>query len=492
MSTSSYAPPPAQASVMNSETWARLYLSTASHRERFCAFAYNWSFLVTCGLQLSVIVAFLIFDPNTLRTGYAMNATMSVLLILFQLVQLVFIVAAHVGMLKELVALYVRPTKIWNIYMTSLLCFAALYFTCFAYDRSSFNVDGYAPSGNPDSADPTQADQDVQTYNDVPTIFLFFCYFSGAIMTSTGFGDIAPAVAYTQFFSNLQMLLGCVYHVGVFGLTLAHFRTFQKMSQEEKAKREGDPSLLSSVMSLVDQLQLARRIRAIHPNLDRFRRFCVHHLAIFSIVFETLVTLLLFAIPGNPFDTLTPADGSRYSIKIAIIVLMVLLQFGLFVTVLLISLRLVKSINSKDLSANFLVQSYIATALLFGGIYFILFAATAHPPVQSADRLLHLHLLRPLHLCTLLPHRDDHHWLRGYLCARCHRPHVRAHPDARLHPVQRRHHRPRHQSADRHAECEGGGGVQCYATEGRGECHCQCARLADGRGRGRGGAVGGR
>ena len=379
MSDSSYAPPGAQSSVMDPELWSRLYLSTASQRERVCAFAYNHSLLVSSGLQITVIVAFLLFDPHTLQTGYAMNATMTVVLILLQLLQLFFIIAAHVGMLRELVALYVRPIKIWNIYMTSLLCFAALYFTCFAYDRASFNVDGYAPSGVNDSGQPIDAgaEQDTQTYNDVLTVFLFFVYFSGAIITSTGFGDIAPAAAYTQFFSNLEMLLGVLYSVGVFGLTLAHFRTMQRLSEEERQQRQAeDPSLLSSVLSLVDRLQLAKRIRNIHPRLDQFRRLCVRHLALFSIAFQTLTTLLLFAIPGSPFDALTSADGSRYTIKLTIISLMVVLQFGLFVTVLLISFRLVRSINSTDLSAQFLVQSYIATALLFGGIYFILFAAT--------------------------------------------------------------------------------------------------------------------
>ena len=137
---------------MDPDTWARVFLSTASYRERFCAFAYSYSLLVSVGLQIAVILAFLAFDPYTLQTGYAMNATMSTLLILLQLLQFIFVVAAHVGMLKELVALYVRPTKIWNIYQSSLVCFAALYFTCFCYDRTSFNVDGYAPSGNPDTA----------------------------------------------------------------------------------------------------------------------------------------------------------------------------------------------------------------------------------------------------------------------------------------------------------------------------------------------------
>ena len=375
-SSSSFAP-------LDAASWSALYLSSASLRDRACAWAYNWSLVCSLSLQLLLVVLFLAVDPYTLQTGYAMNAAMSALLVLLELSQLLFLVAAHVGMLRELVALYVRPVKVWNMYLSTVLAYAALYFSFFCFSRSSFNVDGYAPSAAPDPSLPSVPDQDVQTYNDVPTVFLFFVYFSAAIMTSTGFGDIAPSDWYTQFATNSQMLVGTTYHVGVFGLTLAHFRSFQRMSEEEKErqrrKAEQDPSVLTSVMSMVEKLQLAARIRNVHPGLDRFRKLCIRHLAIFSVVFQVLVTLLLLAVPGgSPFDALTPADGSRYVVKMLIISVMVLLQFLLFLVILLVSFRLVRGVNNADLTANFLVQSYVATALLFGGIYFILFAATPH------------------------------------------------------------------------------------------------------------------
>ena len=385
--------PPAPTASVNSSagfapldaaSWSALFLASASTRDRLCAFAYNRSLLCSLCLQLLLVLLFLAIDPYTLQTGYAMNAAISVLLVLVELCQLLFLLAAHIGMLRELVALYVRPVKVWNMYLSTVLSYAALYFSAFCFSRASFNVDGYAPSAAPDSNLAPAPDQDAQTYNDVPTIFLFFIYFSAAIMTSTGFGDIAPADWYTQMLSNSQMLVGTTYHVGVFGLTLAHFRSFQRMSEEEKErqrrKEEQEPqSVLTSVMSMVEKLQLASRIRNVHPGLDRFRKLCIRHLAIFSIVFQVLVTLLLLAVPGgSPFDALTPADGSRYVVKMSIISVMVLLQFLLFLVILLVSFRLVRGVNNADLTANFLVQSYIATALLFGGIYFILFAATPH------------------------------------------------------------------------------------------------------------------
>ena len=371
--------------LFDSERWNALVLGSASSRERLAAFAYNNSLLVTAALQLATVLLFLAIDPHTLQTGYAMNIAMSLLLCILELAQLVFIVSAHAGMLKELLALYVRPVKIWNIYVSTLLCYAALYFTCFCYDRASFNVDGYALDAAPDPAAPDLPDSDTATYNDVPTLFVFFTYFSGAIMTSTGFGDIAPAKWYTQFFSNSQMLVGLMYHVGVFGLTLSHFRQFQKLSEEEKeekrreAAERTDPSMLASVMHAVSSLQLARRMREVHPWLDVIRLWCIRHLFWLTAISSVLTTLLLYAIPGgDPFATLTSADGSAYSIKIGVLSVMVLLESLLAVVVVFVSFRLVRQINSTELSAGFLIQSYLATALLFGGIYFILYAATPH------------------------------------------------------------------------------------------------------------------
>lgn len=201
-------------------------------------------------------------------------------------------------------------------------------------------------------------------------------------MTSTGFGDISPAIWYSQACTNAQMLMGTMYHVGVFGLTLAHFRTFQKLTAEETARQaelraaEGK-SVVAAVMDFVESLNIADRMRKVHPVFDKIRHFCLQHLVLVSVTFQAIITSLLFIIP-DPFVALSPSDGAAYNVKVIIITIMVLLQSLLFAAVLFISFRLVKSINNKELSANFLIQSYIATALLFGGIYFILYAATPH------------------------------------------------------------------------------------------------------------------
>lgn len=192
------------------DLWAQMFWSTASNKQKLCQFMYNYSLSLSFAIQLLCILLFLAVEPTAIKFHISFTPGMAFLLVLCQLAQLVVIVLSHLGMARELQALYVRPGKVWAMYLSTVLSFAALYFTFFCFQRSSFQVDGYAASGAAD-IDPNDPDagayEDLQTVNDIPTVFVFFCYFSGAIMTSVGFGDITPTLWYSQAFTNVQMLL---------------------------------------------------------------------------------------------------------------------------------------------------------------------------------------------------------------------------------------------------------------------------------------------
>lgn len=96
-------------------------------------------------------------------------------------------------------------------------------------------MQGYAPSAD---VDP---DSGIMTTSDDPiAIYIFFFYFSSTIITSTGFGDVAPVEIHTEMLTNLEMLLGMIYHAGVFGFALNHFMILQRRKQvqiqEEKRR----------------------------------------------------------------------------------------------------------------------------------------------------------------------------------------------------------------------------------------------------------------
>lgn len=308
---------------------------------------------------------------------------MGFFVVLLQFCQVSVLLLGHMGMARELTALYVRPGKIWNMYLSVVLGFSAMYFTFFCFQRSSFQVDGYAADAA-DDVDTTDPDdtpyEDLQTSNNIFTIFVYFCYFSGAIITSTGFGDIAPTLWYSQAFTNIQMLLGTMYHVGVFGLTLSHFRTFQKVQAINESSKKDQPIFTGRAMSFFVRLfyrfvsiPWVARIRS-HPRTNMFKRFCIKYLVLVCVIFQTLNTVLLLSIP-DPFRPLEPGDDG-YESKVVVLTFITIFQTAMFIGVMYISIRLVKKINNADITPGFLIQSFLATALLFGGIYFVLFAAT--------------------------------------------------------------------------------------------------------------------
>lgn len=319
---------------------------------------------------------FEIVEPNAIKYSTSISASMGVLLVLCQLLQISILVLAHLGMATELTALYVRPKKIWNMYLATCLTFASAYFAFFCFHHGSFTVDGYAADGEDDTTDDDEGEyEDLQTSNSVPVIFVYFCYFSGAIMTSTGFGDISPTLWYSQFLSNAQMLLGTMYHVGVFGLTLSHFRTFQKVNEAEEAADllAGRTTAIRRCWNAFAAIPFVHRIR-YHPRSARIKAFCIKYLVLVCVVFQTLNTMLLLTIP-DPFLSLSSGDDG-YGSKVVVLTFITLFQTAMFVGVMYISIRVVRKVNNKAITPGFLIQSFLATALLFGGIYLVLYAAT--------------------------------------------------------------------------------------------------------------------
>ncbi len=69
-------------------------------------------------------------------------------------------------------------------------------------------------------------------------------------------------------------------------------------------------------------------------------------------------------------------------------------QLAQLVLVGLISFQLVRQINDKLVSANFLIQSYLSTTVVFAGIYFIVYALSGntsfHIYVDAGSKFRHV------------------------------------------------------------------------------------------------------
>lgn len=329
-------------------------------------------------------------DSNGLQVVGGMPPGLTAFLVIWFLLMLIHVAFAHAGMFRELKLLYVRPRKIWNMYLTTVLFFASLYFFIFCMGRQQFYLTGYDTKENVDAGIS-------QSWNSETVVFIFFCYLSGTIVTSTGFGDISPAHWVAMMACNLQMIVGTIYHVAIFGLALSHFRTLQKLTQPPdrhddeinltdmliKLSKWVSANLYRRIVDALAQPELQHRVKEF---LVHARQFITRHVLIISFCIQLFNTLLLFAL-DDPFVEVTPNQRSQYYKKMGIIAASSVIVTLQFIAVLSISLRLVQNVDSGEITPNFLLQSYIATILLFGNAYFLLcFALSPSEWSSSIDR----------------------------------------------------------------------------------------------------------
>lgn len=116
-------------------------------------------------------------------------------------------------------------------------------------------VAGYAVDSTSSSTNSTSA----LTYNDPTAVYIFFLYYSAAITTGTGFGDMSPVNWYAQMASNSQMLFGMIYHAGIFAFTLDYF---MKLKQRQRAAEEAESQRVLAEAAAAEQ-RLAERLATV-------------------------------------------------------------------------------------------------------------------------------------------------------------------------------------------------------------------------------------
>ncbi len=62
---------------------------------------------------------FLVIDPEAVKSGESLRPGMTAIIIITQIINTIVVACAHVGMLREIQALYVRPNKIWYMYCST-------------------------------------------------------------------------------------------------------------------------------------------------------------------------------------------------------------------------------------------------------------------------------------------------------------------------------------------------------------------------------------
>lgn len=279
---------------------------------------------------------------------------------LFSIIQLILIIISHYAMYKQMKTLHSILYDVICQYISLIITFAVLYYTIFVYNRLSFVIDGYSANNADDITD--LVDSDTRTTNNVISLYIYIVYFSCTIQTSTGFGDIQPVEWYSELLTNIQMLAGMIYSVGIFGLTLTYFMTYQA-----NISHDNNPiNVVQHVQNVLDHTFNHRIFHTMHHITN-------HYLLLISVCIQ-LLSLVLLSTLSDPFSIVNP----RYSTgKILVLVLCgILVLIHLFI-VMNASLKLATSVQCNTITINFLIHSYLSTCILYGLIYLFLFMSTS-------------------------------------------------------------------------------------------------------------------
>ena len=346
---------------------------------QLCATSYRYCLLSSIFIQLTTMTLCVIIDPHVMQYTYNhIPGVMVLVLVLSYLAQFILTICATVHMIHELTELTVTPLQICYMYITICIMYSQLYYICFLLDSSAFVLDGFEYSDIVDvnTVDYRLGYSDTRTINDLPSIMCYFIYFSGSIMTSTGFGDIVPRVWYTQLMVNTQQLIGTLYHTGVFGITVQHFRTYKKIKLQIYQDTIHNHSMVAAEQHSNELNHSSSKPSTWYQSMillsHRINQWCTDYVLLFNLLVQSSTICLLSTV----HDSFQSDNTANSTSKTIVVILVILIQFILFVHLLYISIVLVNQVSAASVSIAFLLQSFISTALLYAGIYLSLYTAT--------------------------------------------------------------------------------------------------------------------
>jgi len=159
-----------------------------------------WQVLNLVVLLFSEERRFLKTDKVTIDIGVT-------IMLIFQVLHLIFVVATSVKLTKQLLHRTATSWFLISSYLSTVLLFAGIYSVIYRMIALSF--DGVEYSDGPDI--------------DVLIVFIRFLYFSIQTMTTVGYGDIFPALWYSSLVVSAQMLLSVTYTSIIFAQGVSLF-----------------------------------------------------------------------------------------------------------------------------------------------------------------------------------------------------------------------------------------------------------------------------
>jgi len=264
-------------------------------------------------------------------------------------------------------------TRLVNGWLAFALGFSFLYLAIFISDPAAFRVDGWVGE---DHHSRKKALALHQMEGHVPGVLVGFVYFSLSVLTSAGFGDVICRGMPAQILCCLEMLIGVIFSVVIFGWALHYFQTQVGEDVVSQFRDHYEMGFFRRVISWV---------RHHVPGVEMMRKFVIAYLLLVVIGIQVgtlcLIEMLDPTLIKDPDVATKPAFMA-----------LCILQGFLLMLLLSVSLRIAfKMHDHVEIGLSFLVQSYLSIIVLFDGVYLLVFLidkdAFKIPFVEELDDL---------------------------------------------------------------------------------------------------------
>jgi len=248
--------------------------------------------------------------------------------------------------------------RLVNGWVTAAMGFSFIYLVLFIADPLSFHVDGWV--GEDAELSHTNKHPSHQLEGHVAGVIVGFLYFSLATLTSVGFGDIVCRGWRAQVLCSMEMLLGVIFSVVIFGWALHYFQSQIGTDVVAELREFHEHNLVRRV---------AHIIRYNIPGFEPLRKFIVHYLFMVVVFFQLGTLGILLLLDPELLEDPNPHESKAFLV-------LCILQGVLTLLLISVSLRIAfKMHDHVEIGLSFLVQSYLSVIVLFDGIYLLVFLA---------------------------------------------------------------------------------------------------------------------
>jgi len=309
-----------------------------------------WSIVLVC-IEFIILDIFDygLFETRDVIMGWE-SSLLSVLIVTLQVLLMLYTGWTLVRDIADLNPISI--SRLINGWITFALGFSLVYLLIFIADPDVFHVDGWIGEIHERKIETNRVE------GHVAGVLVGFVYYSLTVLTSVGFGDVTCRGWLAQFTCCLEMLIGVIFSVVIFGWALHYFQTQVGEDIVAEFRNEYHPGIFR---------RLVATIRHRVPGVEVVRKFIISYLL-----------LVVIGIQFGTFGVLVMAEPELLAednvYKNRAFIALCCLQAFLLLLLCSVSLRIAfKMHDHMEVGLGFLVQSYLSIIVLFDGVYLLVF-----------------------------------------------------------------------------------------------------------------------